>query len=340
MKISKKIKLSLLSLVIGLSFVGCSKTETKTEDTTTKKVEKTNETKDNYYPVTITTHNSNKEEIKVTIKEKPKKALAVYQDSIETMLALGLEDNIVAAAGLDHKVKDEYREAFKKVKYLDEFTPSKENTMMLQPDLIVGWDSLFTDKTLGTVDFWQNKGKNTYMALNSGAVEHKTIKNECEDILNIGKIFNVEDKAKNIVDNINKKVDEVVESEKGKKQQTTLIVEFYDDKISGYGKSTLGGDMVTKLGAKLLNENGNPLSKEDLVKLNPDSIFVVYMNRDDDSKKAEETKNLVMKDKALQSLNAVKNNRVYPIELGQMYCSGVRTIDGIETFANGLYPSK
>ncbi|WGX77009.1 hypothetical protein QJS64_08455 [Paraclostridium bifermentans] len=47
-----------------------------------------------------------------------------------------------------------------------------------------------------------------------------------------------------------------------------------------------------------------------------------------------------MKDKALQSLNAVKNNRVYPIELGQMYCSGVRTIDGIETFANGLYPSK
>ncbi|MDO7203159.1 hypothetical protein Q5M85_01795 [Paraclostridium bifermentans] len=37
--------------------------------------------------------------------------------------------------------------------------------------------------------------------------------------------------------------------------------------------------------------------------------------------KAEETKNLVMKDKALQSLNAVKNNRVYPIELGQMYCS-------------------
>ncbi|MDO7203157.1 hypothetical protein Q5M85_01785 [Paraclostridium bifermentans] len=36
------------------------------------------------------------------------------------MLALGLEDNIVTAAGLDHKVKDEYQEAFKKVKYLDE----------------------------------------------------------------------------------------------------------------------------------------------------------------------------------------------------------------------------
>ena len=338
MKISKKIKLSLLSLVIGLSVVGCSKTETKTENINTTNEQ--TQSKDNYYPVTITTHDSEKKERKITIKEKPKKVLAVYQNSIETMLALGLEDNMVAASGLDHKVKDEYSEAFKKVKYLDEFTPSKENTMVLQPDLIVGWYSLFLDKTLGNTNFWQDKGTNTYMALNSGVVDNKTIKNECEDILNMGKIFNVEDKAKKIVDNINKKVNEVVESEKGKKQPSTLIVEFYDDKISGYGKTTLGGDMVTKLGAKLLNEEGNPLSKEDLVKLNPDCIFVVYMNRDDDSKKVEETKNLVMKDKALQSLNAVKNNRVYPIELGQMYCSGVRTIDGIQTFANGLYPSK
>lgn len=339
MKISKAIKLSLLSLVIGLSIVGCSKTETKKEETNNTKVESATDKKDSYYPVTITTHNSKKEEIQVTIKEKPKKVLAVYQDSIETMLALGLEDNIVAAAGLDHKVKDEYKEAFSKVKYLDEFTPSKENTLMLQPDLILGWYSLFTDKNLGDVSFWQDKGINTYMALNSGAVEPKTIKNECEDILNIGKIFNVEDKAKKIVDNINNRVDEVVQSEKGKKQQTTLIIEFYDDKISGYGKSTLGGDMVNKLGAKLLNEEGNALSKEDLINLNPDSIFVVYMNRENDEM-SKQTKDLVMKDSALQSLNAVKNDRVYPIELGQMYCSGVRTIDGIETFANGLYPSK
>ncbi|MEG0181339.1 MAG: ABC transporter substrate-binding protein [Romboutsia sp.] len=339
MKISKKIKLSLLSLVIGLSIVGCSKTETKKEESKNTKLESVTEKKDNYYPVTISTHNSKKEEIQVTIKEKPKKVLAVYQDSIETMLALGLEDNIVAAAGLDHKVKDEYKEAFSKVKYLDEFTPSKETVTMLQPDLILGWYSLFSDKNIGDVNYWQDKDVNTYMALNSGAVEPKTIKNECDDILNIGKIFNVEDKAKKIVDNINNRVDEVVKSEKDKKQQTTLIIEFYDDKISGYGKTTLGGDMVTKLGAKLLNEDGNALSKEDLISLNPDSIFVVYMNREDDNK-ASETKDLVMKDKALQSLSAIKNDRVYPIELGQMYCSGVRTIDGIETFANGLYPSK
>ncbi|MFR1904470.1 MAG: hypothetical protein ACLS28_01210 [Clostridium neonatale] len=39
----------------------------------------------------------------------------------------------------------------------------------------------------------------------------------------------------------------------------------------------------------------------------------------------------------MSSLSAVKNKRVYAIPLGDMYSSGIRTIDGINTFANGLY---
>ena len=41
---------------------------------------------------------------------------------------------------------------------------------------------------------------------------------------------------------------------------------------------------------------------------------------------------------ALQSLDAVKNGRVYPIMLSEMYASATRTQDGVETFAKGLYP--
>ena len=46
----------------------------------------------------------------------------------------------------------------------------------------------------------------------------------------------------------------------------------------------------------------------------------------------------VLKNPALASLDAVKNKRVNSIALGEMYSSGIRTIDGINTFANGLYP--
>ncbi len=39
----------------------------------------------------------------------------------------------------------------------------------------------------------------------------------------------------------------------------------------------------------------------------------------------------VIENPALASLKAVKNERVYSIALGDMYCSGIRTIDGINT---------
>ncbi len=47
----------------------------------------------------------------------------------------------------------------------------------------------------------------------------------------------------------------------------------------------------------------------------------------------------VMDDPAFADLSAVKNERVYPIMLGDMYASTVRSIDGIRTFAAGMYPA-
>ena len=73
---------------------------------------------------------------------------------------------------------------------------------------------------------------------------------------------------------------------------------------------------------------------------NPDVIFVVYMPyAGDDPETVKESQLAVIKDdEALQSLDAVKNGRVYPIMLSEMYASATRTQDGIETFAKGLYP--
>lgn len=293
---------------------------------------------DSHYPVTITTYNYKNEPVDITFDKAPEKVVAVYQNSIETLLALGLEDKIKIAAGLDHEVKDEYKDEFNKVNYIEEFTPSKETVVMEQPDFILSWYSLFSDKNLGDVDYWHQNNINTYMALNSGAAQDRTLENEKADILNLGKIFNVEDKANQIVNEIDTKTNEVENSVKDQEKQTTLIIEYMDGQIYTYGAKTLGGDMVQKLGAELLNPNGGNISEEDLIKLNPDSIFVVYMDRTDEDM-SKEAINTVMNNKALSSLNAIKNERVNSIALGEMYCSGIRTIDGINTFANGLYPN-
>jgi len=178
MKHLKKITSLLLSLLLILSLVGCSNNKSDKNTSSEKSNSSKNESKDSHYPVTIETYNFTKEPIKLTFHKAPEKVFAVYQNSIETLLALGLEDKIVAAAGLDHPVKEEYKSAFEKVNYLKEFTPSKETVVMSEPDFILGWYSLFKDKNLGDVSYWNDNGTNTYMSLNSGVAEEKTIDNE------------------------------------------------------------------------------------------------------------------------------------------------------------------
>ena len=280
------------------------------------------------YPLTITTYDYDGNEIETTYEKAPEKVLAVYQGSIETMLALGLEDRLVATAGLDNEVPDELKDAFSKTNYLDEFTPSLETVTMLEPDMILSWSSLFSDKNLGNVTDWIDKGCNTYYNTNTRPDGDRTLENEFTDILNLGKIFDVQDKAQAIVDDAKAVIDK------------TLTATADVEDITNYGAKSLGGDMVTQLGATLANPDASTAGKEDIIAANPDVIFVVYMPyAGDDPETVKESQLAVIKDdEALQSLDAVKNGRVYPIMLSEMYASATRTQDGIETFAKGLYP--
>ena len=293
------------------------------------------------YPLTITTYDYEGNEVETTYEKAPEKVLAVYQGSIETMLALGLEDRLAATAGLDNEVGDEMKAAFSETNYLDEFTPSLETVTMLEPDLILSWGSIFAEDRLGNVTNWIEKGCNTYINTNTRKGGSRTLENECTDILNLGMIFDVQDKAEAIVNNLQDVVSKTKEAaqDMGEKP-SVLILEPYGEDISNYGEKSLGGDMVTQLGAELANPDASSVGKEDIIAANPDVIFVVYMPYagDDPETVKESQLSAITEDEALQSLNAIKNGRVYPIMLSEMYASATRTQDGIETFAKGLYP--
>ncbi|MSS64141.1 ABC transporter substrate-binding protein [Velocimicrobium porci] len=315
-------------------------------DNQTERNEETKNEKKTSYPLTVTTYDSEGNEIKTVYEKAPSKVLAVYQGSIETMLALGLEEHMVATAGLDNEVPDEQKATFSKVKYLDEFTPSLETATMLEPDMIFSWGSLFGEKTLGSVTDWIEKGTNIYMNTNThpkqnNKVYNKTLENEYTDILNIGKIFDVQDRAEMIVNRMKDTISEVKEKTNSiKEKPSVLVLESYDGTFTNYNASSLGGDMVTQLGGVLANQDGSSLGKEDVIAANPDVIFVVYMPyAGDDAEKVKQDKlDVILKDQAYANLDAVKNKRVVPIMLSEMYASATRTQDGIETFAKGLYP--
>ena len=293
---------------------------------------------DSHYPVTITTYNYEGEEITTTYTKAPESVLCVYQGCIETMIALGLEDRVVASYGLDNDVKPEWEEALGKMNYNSEvFAPDKETVTMMAPDMIFTWGSLFGEKKLGDVGEWIALGTNTYISTNTRRGGHnRTLENEYTDLLNIGKIFNVEEKAQQLVDEMKAEVAAALAASQEKGSPNTAVIEFMRDSISNYGATSLGGDMVKALGGTLATPDASKIGKEDLVALDPEVIFIVYM-----PKNATEAETIakITQDPAFASLQAVKNGRVYAIMLGDMYASTVRSIDGLRVFSAGLYPA-
>ena len=292
------------------------------------------EAKDDYYPVTIDTVDAQGNPIQETFEKEPERVVAVYQSAIENMLALGLEDKMVLAAQLDIDVKDEYKDAFSKVEYVKD-APSKEAVIAAKPDFIISWASYFGDKTLGDVKEWQDKGVNTFILKNSGAVKVDSLENEYDDLINLGKIFNKEKEAQAIVQSMKDRLAETEKLREGKEPVKAAILEIEDDNLfRNYGAKTVGGEIAEKAGAELVMDEDR-FGSEALLAKDPDVIFVVYYG---DEKVEDAELDRFKSLPALKGLSAIKNDRVYPISLSEVYASGVRTADGIETMIKGLYP--
>lgn len=339
----------LMALVLVLGLTACAGKEAPVETqqpTPSEPVQPTapadtaaptEEPEKSHYPVTITTYDYEGNEIETTYDKAPEKVLCVYQGTIETMIALGLEDHVIASYGLDNPVKAEWEAGLAKMNYNEEvFAPDKETVLVMEPDMIFSWGSIFSEKKLGDQTEWIANGTNTYISTNTRRGGSRVLENEYTDLINIGRIFNVEDKTQAIVDEMKNEIAGVLEQTKGQAAPRVAVIEFLGDQISNYGASQLGGDMVRQLGGELAEPEASAIGKEDLLTLDPDVIFVVYMARTEGVE--DEMRAKLLDDPAFAELRAVQDGRVCTIMLGDMYASTVRSIDGIRTFAAGMYP--
>lgn len=346
MKRNHRIPALALALAVAASLAACSggapaETGTTAPQTSAPVQTGTADT-DGHYPVTITNYDYSGAPVTYTYEKAPERVLCVYQGCIETMIALGLEDHVLASYGLDNEVKDEWKDGFAQMNY-DEtvFAPDKETVTLLEPDMIFSWGSYFSDERLGDVYGWNEKGVATYMNSNTARGGARTLENEYTDILNIGKIFDVEERAQALVDEMQAQVADTLAAAEGREAVRVAVVEpTASGTITNYGADTLAGDMVTALGGELAKPEGSEMGKEDLVACDPDVIFVVYMayRGDDPETVMAEQLAVIQDDPAFASLSAVQNGSIHLIMLGDIYASGPRTIDGLRTLAQGMYP--
>ena len=345
MKRNHRIPALALALAVAASLAACSGGTPAETGTTAPQTSAPVQTgaadTDGHYPVTITNYDYSGALVTYTYEKAPERVLCVYQGCIETMIALGLEDRVLASYGLDNEVKDEWKDGFAQMNY-DEtvFAPDKETVTLLEPDMIFSWGSYFSDEKLGDVYEWNDKGVGTYINSNTARGGSRTLENEYTDILNIGRIFDVEEKAQALVDEMQAQVVHTLAAAEGHDPVRVAVVEPISGTITNYGADTLAGDMVTALGGELAKPEGSDMGKEDLVACDPDVIFVVYMaySGDDPESVMTQQLSLIQDDPAFASLSAVQSGNIHLIMLGDMYASGPRTIDGLRTLAQGMYP--
>lgn len=285
----------------------------------------------------VQTYNSERHPVMVSIERIPERVIANRINCEETLIALGVENRIVAVnmqnTDWQKEYLPQYRSTAERLKPITFRNLSLEEAMSLNPDCIIGWKSTFMPKSLGTTDFWKSRDVITYIAATSNRVKNYAgVEDECQYILDMGKIFDKEAKAEEIVDKIRQRITDIQEQVEGKYQPSVMVVEFQGNAIVNYGKEWLIGDMVLKLKGRLPWKSDR-LDYESLIELNPDVIFVVYFNGD-----ASLNVTKLVNDSRFNSLKAVQNHRVYPIRLDYMYTTAVRTVEGLEILKNGMYP--
>lgn len=333
MKRIKKLLSVILAVSLSASIVGCG---SKTTVVSNKEVVEASKQEKGHYPITIDTYDgyieSNKGAVvKQTFEKRPKKIVSVCQATTEVLIALGLTDDIVATAHKKSSVYEPFADKYNSIKFLGEGYPSKEVMLSLEPDIIVGWGSLFEGKELGSVVDWHKRGINTYVMQNTvPGLGNRNVNWILKDIENLGKIFDIQDRADKLSSELKGRIDKIEENAKKVKEEDkpkVLSVQFmYENEFGGRSSSDLTADIIRLSGGKCLDDKGGKQGLEVLIDQNPDVILVINM----DNSPAEKTINAMKKHPSLQKVNAVKNNKFLVIEHTAFYCGNLRTIESIE----------
>lgn len=298
------------------------------------------------YSLIIQNFNGSGENVATSYTEPPKRIIAVWQNSVETLLSLGMADHIIGAAGIDNPahLTQKNQILYETLPFKTNRTMSQETAVTLHPDLIVGWRFDFTGKanSIGTWNYWHARGVNVYMTNMDGAdfLKQHTVEDELQFIWDLGRIVGKSDKAKEIINSIQTQLAAAEAYGKKQNQKPKVVVVFYMDReLHVYTPRTLPGDLVNRLGGEMLGKSSERIgedevmSYEELRMADPDVLFIQSAPETD-----KEKLEAVYSNPQFQDLQCVKNKRVYTIPFYTIRCPSVRVADAIQIIRDGLYP--
>lgn len=276
----------------------------------------------------------------VTFEEPPKAAISNDVNLTEMMLVLGLADRMAGYTGIsDRRTLDEtLTEGLDALPELASNYPSKEVLIGADADFFfAGWNygmkvgGEVTPDTLAPFGIKVYELTESCIHISDKAAA--TIDDMYNDLLNLGKIFGVEDKATGLVEGYRAEIAEFTANLP--QLETPPRVFVYDsgeDTPFTAGRYAMPNALIEAAGGtNIMNDlekSWATVGWEAVVDRNPEVIVIV----DYSGVTAEEKRNFMISNPAFADLDAVKNNRFVTLDYVEA-TPGPRNIQAIKTLA-------
>ncbi|WP_417579610.1 putative F420-0 ABC transporter substrate-binding protein [Pelagibacterium sp.] len=271
----------------------------------------------------------------VTFDAPPERVVAIKSTATELLLALGLADRIVGVGFQDGAVPDGWAPETP-LTVLADRVPSQEVVLEAEPDLVYGgWESSFAADGAGTRDSLHALGVATYVAptaCRSGAAPEKlSFEDVFDQISEMGRIFDVEDRAAELLGAQRTMLEEI-------KPVAGLTGVWYSSATdTPYVGAGLGGPQMTMEALGITNifaeidDTWTSASWEAIVDADPDIMVLVDAAWNSVTQKIR----LLNDNPATANLSAVQNERfiVIPFPAAE---PGIRSIPAAADLARQL----
>ncbi|EJM32298.1 MULTISPECIES: ABC transporter substrate-binding protein [Pseudomonas] len=289
------------------------------------------------YPLTIQSCNR-----EVTFKEAPKHAVSHDINMTQMMLALGLKSKMAGYSGVSgwKSVTPEMQSLLDGLPELAAKYPSVETLLNANVDFFfAGWDygmRVGGDLTPQTL---QPLGINVYELTESCAFVMKrpaaTLDDTYNDLRNLGKIFDVQDRANALIADMQSQVADIRKDLPAEKPRVFLY-DSGEDRAMTSGRLGMPQALIDAAGGRNVLDDVEAswtrVNWETVVERNPQVIVIV----DYSEITAEQKIEFLLKNKALQSVDAIKNQRFIVIPYVQA-TPGIDNVLAVETLAKGFH---
>lgn len=259
---------------------------------------------------------------------KPIRAVSTAQFTTEILLSIGAEKQMAGTAFLDNPILPSLKEKYETVPVLSTKYPTKEKFYSVNPDFVTGWKSVANPKNLGPESELKENGVQVYFmkSLNSNNID-----DVFNDILEFGKIFELEENANALVNQMKNQLNDIKE----KLPKEKIKVFAYDSGENApfvVGGGGIGNTIISLAGDDNIfkNTSGSFVNGnwEKILIEEPEMIVIV-----DYGDNSYESKIKFLKEESpIKESQAVKNDKFVVIGLGDISV-GVRNVDTIKKLA-------